>query len=341
MHHRPSGPPLSVRLRGAVRRPVLALSRRLRSSARRTAVAVAVTSAVTTAVLAVPVVSGPAEPSSLALDPSALSPSGVSSPGSSSAAPPESSTSAFPGTAATSSPAEDTGTGAGDLPAAPGSSTPAQAPPVAPAPTGTAPAPAPVPSPVPSPSTVPGGSSATSPSGTPSGTPTARNAPGTSASGTPSVTAPSPHGGASAPSVSAPSVSAPSVSAPVTPAVLDAEARVLALVNEQRRLAGCGVLAADPALSGVARAHSADMRDRAFFAHVNLDGEDPFERAEHAGTVARAENIARGQADPAAVVTSWMNSPGHPANILDCGLRTLGVGVAHGAGGPWWTQLFG
>jgi uncharacterized protein YkwD len=84
------------------------------------------------------------------------------------------------------------------------------------------------------------------------------------------------------------------------------------------------------------------MRDRAFFDHVNPDGLDPFERAEAAAqTNARAENIAYGEPDPAAVMAAWMNSTGHRANILDCGLRALGVGVAEGPAGPWWTQLFG
>jgi uncharacterized protein YkwD len=116
---------------------------------------------------------------------------------------------------------------------------------------------------------------------------------------------------------------------------------VLALVNQERAAAGCGAVTADAALAGVARAHSADMRDRGFFDHTNPDGQDPFDRAAAAGLSARAENIARGQADAAAVMESWMNSPGHRRNILDCDLTRLGVGVAEGAGGPWWTQLFG
>ena len=98
----------------------------------------------------------------------------------------------------------------------------------------------------------------------------------------------------------------------------------------------------DEGLAGVARAHSADMRDRDYFDHTNPDNLDPFDRAEAAGqTNARAENIAAGQDNPAAVMTAWMNSSGHRANILNCELRTLGVGIAEGAGGPWWTQLFG
>jgi uncharacterized protein YkwD len=112
------------------------------------------------------------------------------------------------------------------------------------------------------------------------------------------------------------------------------------LVNAQRATVGCRAVAADERLAAVARAHSADMRDRGFFAHVNPDGLDPFERAAQAGVSARAENIARGQQDANAVMKAWMESPGHRANILNCGLTRLGVGVAQGSSGPWWTQLF-
>jgi uncharacterized protein YkwD len=128
--------------------------------------------------------------------------------------------------------------------------------------------------------------------------------------------------------------------AAVVPSDPSSEGRVLALTNAQRAAAGCAPLAADPALAAVARAHSADMRDRHFFSHTNPDGLDPFDRAARAGLSARAENIAYGQPDPAAVMDAWMNSAGHRANILDCSLTRLGVGVAEGAGGPWWTQLF-
>jgi uncharacterized protein YkwD len=141
--------------------------------------------------------------------------------------------------------------------------------------------------------------------------------------------------------VSKPAV-APAQRAAAQPADASLEGQVLALVNVQRAAAGCGALVQDEGLAKVARGHSADMRDRHFFSHTNPDGLDPFARARAAGqTNARAENIAVGQASPAAVMVSWMNSSGHRANILNCQLRSLGVGVAEGAGGPWWTQLFG
>ncbi|MGY1621848.1 CAP domain-containing protein [Geodermatophilus sp. SYSU D00965] len=132
---------------------------------------------------------------------------------------------------------------------------------------------------------------------------------------------------------------APAAAAPADPST---EGQVLALVNEARAGAGCAPLVADAALAAVARGHSADMRDRDYFAHDTPEGLSPFDRAEQAGVgYARAENIAFGQPDAAAVMEAWMDSAGHRANILDCDLTKLGVGVAEGPGGPWWTQLFG
>ena len=40
-----------------------------------------------------------------------------------------------------------------------------------------------------------------------------------------------------------------------------------------------------------------------------------------------ADNIAAGQRTPPAVMTAWMNSSGHRANILKCSNLALGVGV--------------
>ncbi|RMI30185.1 CAP domain-containing protein [Nocardia stercoris] len=85
------------------------------------------------------------------------------------------------------------------------------------------------------------------------------------------------------------------------------------------------------------------MRDQGFFSHTDPDGTDPGDRIAAAGYTWQAygENIAQGQADANAVVTAWMNSPGHRANILNCGFTQIGIGIADGSGGPWWTQDFG
>ncbi|MET8414078.1 CAP domain-containing protein, partial [Streptomyces sp. NPDC005195] len=120
-------------------------------------------------------------------------------------------------------------------------------------------------------------------------------------------------------------------------------AQVVALVNQERATAGCGPLTEDAQLEKAAQAHSDDMAARNFFEHTNPDGADPGQRITAAGYrwSTYGENIAQGQQTPEAVMESWMNSPGHRANILNCAFKNIGVGVHKGSGGPWWTQDFG
>ncbi|MFJ7967639.1 sigma-70 family RNA polymerase sigma factor [Streptomyces sp. NPDC096324] len=120
-------------------------------------------------------------------------------------------------------------------------------------------------------------------------------------------------------------------------------AQVVALVNKERATAGCGPLTEDPQLEDAAQAHSDDMAARDFFEHTNPDGADPGKRITAAGYQwsTYGENIAMGQQTPESVMESWMNSPGHRANILNCSFKNIGVGVHKGSGGPWWTQDFG
>ncbi|GGR44816.1 CAP domain-containing protein [Streptomyces roseolus] len=121
-----------------------------------------------------------------------------------------------------------------------------------------------------------------------------------------------------------------------------AEAEVLRLVNAERAKVGCSPVQPSAGLARLAGAFSADMAARNFFDHTDPDGATPWSRAEAAGISGLgAENIARGQVDATAVMVSWMNSDGHRANILNCDLTRLGVGVHFADGGPWWTQDFG
>ncbi|WP_030603156.1 sigma-70 family RNA polymerase sigma factor [Streptomyces achromogenes] len=136
----------------------------------------------------------------------------------------------------------------------------------------------------------------------------------------------------------------PARTAPRTrPAPAGTVAQVVALVNKERAAAGCGPVAEDPQLDRAAQGHSDDMAARGFFDHTNPDGAGPGERVTAAGYrwSTYGENIARGQQTPQAVMDSWMHSPGHRANILNCSFKNIGVGVHKGSGGPWWTQNFG
>ncbi|MFF5477612.1 sigma-70 family RNA polymerase sigma factor [Streptomyces sp. NPDC012935] len=122
-----------------------------------------------------------------------------------------------------------------------------------------------------------------------------------------------------------------------------AVAQVVALVNKERSAAGCGPLSQDSQLNQAALRHSEDMDARDFFDHTNPDGADPGQRVTAAGYTwsTYGENIAQGQQTPEAVMESWMNSPGHRANILNCSFKDIGVGIHKASGGPWWTQVFG
>ncbi|HEX5799066.1 MAG TPA: CAP domain-containing protein, partial [Gaiellaceae bacterium] len=53
------------------------------------------------------------------------------------------------------------------------------------------------------------------------------------------------------------------------------------------------------------------------------------------------ENIAAGFASAQAVVTAWLNSPGHRANIENPSFVAIGSGAAAGGAGMYWAQDFG
>ncbi len=142
----------------------------------------------------------------------------------------------------------------------------------------------------------------------------------------------------------------PPSSAPTTPPpapadpIAEAEAEVLRITNVERAKAGCSPLAANAALAKAARDHSADMAKNNYFSHTSQDGTQFSERISRAGYQwqGAGENIAKGQRTPAEVMTGWMNSAGHRANIVNCGFRDLGVGLAYSPNNtPLWTQDFG
>jgi uncharacterized protein YkwD len=119
---------------------------------------------------------------------------------------------------------------------------------------------------------------------------------------------------------------------------------VLSLTNSERAKAGCKALSMNSKLTKAAQSHSADMAANNYFSHDSQDGRSPFDRMKDVGYSfsAAAENIAMGQRTPADVMTAWMNSPGHKANILNCTYTQIGVGYALSkSGSPYWTQDFG
>jgi uncharacterized protein YkwD len=126
------------------------------------------------------------------------------------------------------------------------------------------------------------------------------------------------------------------------PPLPELETQMLALVNRERAAVGLPPLAPDPALTEVARLHSADMFARGYFAHVDPDGRDPFDRIDAAGItyLAAGENLALAPTLELAH-SGLMNSPGHRANILRPQFGRAGIGILDGgARGIMVTQLF-
>ena len=126
----------------------------------------------------------------------------------------------------------------------------------------------------------------------------------------------------------------------VNSTVTNYENEVIRLVNEIRAENGLHKLTADWELSRVARYKSQDMKDNKYFSHTSPVYGSPFDMMKSFGITYRsaAENIAKGQSTPQAVVNAWMNSSGHRKNILSSSYTRIGVGYV--ASGNYWTQMF-
>ena len=126
----------------------------------------------------------------------------------------------------------------------------------------------------------------------------------------------------------------------VNQSVTSYEQEVIRLVNEIRAERGLRELTYNWELSRVARYKSQDMYDNRYFSHTSPVYGSPFQMMKNFGITYRsaAENLARGQSSPQAVVNAWMNSSGHRANILNSSFTEIGVGYV--AEGHYWTQMF-
>ena len=119
--------------------------------------------------------------------------------------------------------------------------------------------------------------------------------------------------------------------------------QILSLVNKERSNAGLSSLRADSQLNKLAQMKAEDMAKNRYFSHTSPTYGSAFDMMNQYGVSYRTagENIAKGQKTAQSVMTGWMNSPGHRANILKSGYTRLGVGYALDAGGtPYWVQIF-
>jgi uncharacterized protein YkwD len=116
---------------------------------------------------------------------------------------------------------------------------------------------------------------------------------------------------------------------------------VLVLVNAEREKAGCPALTENAELTKAAQDHSQDMADHTNMSHTGSDGSSMSDRLARVGYSfgSAGENVAAGYTTPESVMAGWMASAGHKANILNCGFKEIGIGLAQP--GNYWTQDFG
>lgn len=122
------------------------------------------------------------------------------------------------------------------------------------------------------------------------------------------------------------------------------EAAVLKIINQERASIGLSSLK----MNNASLNQAADIRAKeiaSYFSHTRPNGSDCFSILEEKKIFywSCGENIAAGQRNASEVMVSWMNSPGHKANILNSSYDTVGIGHYYNPSTPYqhyWVQLF-
>jgi uncharacterized protein YkwD len=128
----------------------------------------------------------------------------------------------------------------------------------------------------------------------------------------------------SSPSASNPSASNPYASNPY-------EARILVLVNAQRSAANLAPLTASTCADGFAEAWAPKIQRDGALSHQSLS---PILSTCQASTA--GENVAYGNVTADEMMTMWMNSAGHRANILSPQYTAIGIAAVTDSSGRWY-----
>ena len=129
---------------------------------------------------------------------------------------------------------------------------------------------------------------------------------------------------------------------PAVAPVSNVQDSVVNSVNHHRGSAGRAPVAIDARLTAAAQSHSDDLARRQTMSHTGTGGTDGGQRISTAGYgwSTWGENVAAGQPTAADVMSAWMASPGHRANILNGSVNHIGVAATTGANGVvYWTMV--
>lgn len=105
---------------------------------------------------------------------------------------------------------------------------------------------------------------------------------------------------------------------------------LLSETNNKRLANGETSLSLNSQLESAAQAKANDMVSRDYWSHNTPDGKQPWTFIIAAGYTYQlaGENLAYGFDSSESVLTGWMNSPEHKANILNAGYKDVGFGIA-------------
>jgi uncharacterized protein YkwD len=112
---------------------------------------------------------------------------------------------------------------------------------------------------------------------------------------------------------------------------------VLCLINRVRAEHNLEPLTVSARLEAAAEGHCSELISDDYFAHVSPGGETPVDRIKATGYIPGpsvgyviGENLAWGTyvlSTPQAIVSAWVASPGHLANILESQYKETGIGI--------------
>jgi uncharacterized protein YkwD len=155
----------------------------------------------------------------------------------------------------------------------------------------------------------------------------------------------------SAPEKVGPPYIAPKPQTPLAkaPSATSEEMQFVQLVNQERMKRGLSRLVVDPLLIQVARDHSAEMRDKAYFNHESPTSgiKTPLDRylkavSHRPGYACVGENLFWATViDVRRGHQAFMTSPTHRENVLFPRFEKIGVGIVKQPNGEFWvTQMF-
>lgn len=108
--------------------------------------------------------------------------------------------------------------------------------------------------------------------------------------------------------------------------------RIVQLSNEERKNVGAAALTINSKLTQAAAQKGQDMLKNQYFAHISPSGVTPWfwmQKNGYSYSVA-GENLAIDFVDAENVITAWLNSPSHKANMLSKEYTETGVAVVTG-----------